>query len=458
MAFCSFCQCRARLCCQISNIEELLKKLRLIKKEREQVLKDLKDKVCVSCYVTIRICVDGMGESEERTDDNLQAHNDDISNVLILNKKSIANQDSQIFKAELEKFRPHQNRILQANHKQNSLLKEITRTYDALLQDKRVRAEHSKFEAFSRQRNSALSKYRRVYQAFNDLVTGLSRAQAFYTEMKDTVESLNKNVDTFVNNRKSEGGQLLSAIENAKNSGQNGLVDWERERLQQLMDRMSVNPSSASSGAASPGPKGPMSASSGSSGGRPPFANPPTSPPAIVQQYAMAHAPGAAQFGPPSGVTSLGTGYLPRQNGSGSLASPPPQGSNNTTTQHVTYNPASWGPVSPPPQQQFFSQNMMNQPGARFSQQSMPAYTPHQQAQPTPPQQGQGQMPPGWQPPPPPPGAPPTQQDMNFGIQGGNYPSGPGGYAGSAPRAPTGMQQQPSGGGGDPWSGLSGWK
>lgn len=31
---------------QISNIEELLKKLRLIKKEREQVLKDLKDKVC----------------------------------------------------------------------------------------------------------------------------------------------------------------------------------------------------------------------------------------------------------------------------------------------------------------------------------------------------------------------------------------------------------------------------
>ncbi|KIW05908.1 uncharacterized protein PV09_03102 [Verruconis gallopava] len=415
---------------QIAAIEELLKKLRGLKKEREQVLKDLKEK----------------------------AHNDDISNVLILNKKSISNQDSQIFKAELEKFRPYQNRILQANHKQNSLLKEITRTYDALLQDKRVRAEHSKFEAFSRQRNSALAKYRRVYQSFNDLVTGLSRAQTFYAEMKETVESLAKNVETFVNNRRSEGGQLLAAIENARKENQSGLVDWERERLAQLVDRMSVN--NPSSGNSSPGPRGPMSVSSGSSGGRPNFGNAPTSPPQsqIVQQYAVAPAPGSSQFGPPSGVTSLGTGYFPRQNGTG-ISSPPA-----TATQHVTYNPASWGPVSPPPQQQFFSQNI-NQPGARYSQQSMPSYTPHQQ-QPVPSQVQPQQMPPGWQPPPPPPGAPPNQQDMNFGIGAGmqSYPSGPGGYSGSVMRHPpqgqshsqTGMQQQP--GSADPWSGLSGWK
>jgi hypothetical protein len=387
--------------------------------------------------------------------------------VLILNKKSISNQDSQIFKAELEKFRPHQNRILQANHKQNSLLKEITRTYDTLLQDKRVRAEHSKFEAFSRQRNSALSKYRRVYQAFNDLVTGLSRAQAFYTEMKETVESLHKNVETFVNNRRSEGGQLLSSIENAKNANQNGLVDWERERLQQLMDRMSVGPSSAS---ASPGPKGPMSASSGSSGSRPPFGNTPISPPPIVSQYAMAP---NSQYGPPSGITSLGTGYLPRnqQNGSQPIASPPPQ---QTAQTHLTYNPASWGPVSPPPQSQFFPGNTPS--NARFSQQSTSTYNPqsggqsggsHSQSQ----SQSQSQLPPGWQPPPPPPGAPPGQQEYNFGLQGGatgqpqSYPGGPGGYAGSTARGappPAQQMQQGSGGGGgnggDPWGGLSGWK
>ncbi|EOD45372.1 putative vacuolar protein-sorting protein bro1 protein [Neofusicoccum parvum UCRNP2] len=111
---------------QIAAVEDLLRKLNLIKRERQQVLKDLKEKV----------------------------HNDDISNVLILNKKQISNQENQLFKAELEKFRPHQNRILQANHKQSSLMKQLTQTYGDLLQDKRVRSEQNKYEAFSRQRSS----------------------------------------------------------------------------------------------------------------------------------------------------------------------------------------------------------------------------------------------------------------------------------------------------------------
>jgi hypothetical protein len=46
-------------------------------------------------------------------------------------------------------------------------------------------------------------------------------------------------------------------------------------------------------------------------------------------------------------------------------------------------------------------------------------------------------------------------------MQGGNYPSGPGGYA-SDPRRSQQQQQQQQGGGnapaGDPWAGLSGWK
>jgi hypothetical protein len=252
--------------------------------------------------------------------------------------------------------------------------------------------------------------------------------------MKETVESLHKNVETFVNNRRSEGGQLLASIENAKSAGQNGLVDWERERLQQLMDRMSVG------SASSPGapPKVPMSASSGSSGGRMPFGSTPTSPP-IVQQYANAQNVAQGHYGPGSAATSIGTGYLPRPNGS-QVASPPPQ------QQHASYNPASWGPVSPPPQQQFFPGNApsQQQPGSRFSQSSTPSvqsYAP----------------PPGWQPPPPPPGAPPSQEGYNFGLQGAQaYPGGPGGYAGSAPRQPPTQQQ--GGGGQDPWSGLSGWK
>ncbi|EON98942.1 putative vacuolar protein-sorting protein bro1 protein [Phaeoacremonium minimum UCRPA7] len=170
---------------QIRKVEEILKKLNLIKRERNQVLKDLKEKV----------------------------HNDDISEILILNKKSIANFENQLFQSELEKFRPHQTRLVAANHKQSALMKELTATFNSLLQDKRVRAEQSKYESIQRQRSTVISKYRRAYQEFLDLEAGLQSAKRWYTEMKETVESLEKNVESFVNNRRSEGAQLLNQIE-----------------------------------------------------------------------------------------------------------------------------------------------------------------------------------------------------------------------------------------------------
>jgi hypothetical protein len=132
---------------------------------------------------------------------------------LILNKKSIANYEQQLFQSELEKYRPHQNRLIQATHKQAALMKELTVTFNNLLQDKRVRSEQSKYESIQRQRASVINKYKRAYQEFLDLEAGLQSAKRWYSEMKDTVESLQKNVETFVNNRRSEGAQLLKQIE-----------------------------------------------------------------------------------------------------------------------------------------------------------------------------------------------------------------------------------------------------
>lgn len=361
----------------------------------------------------------------------MKVHNDDISNILILNKKSISNQDNQIFKAELEKFRPHQNRILQANHKQTSILKELTRSYDALLQDKRVRAEQSKYEAFSRQRGSVIHKYRKVYQAFNDLVTGLMRAQGFYTEMRETVESLHKNVETFVNNRRIEGGQLLNGIEESKRHGStSGLVDWERERLKELMDRMSMDPSNSSSSSPSKSSRPNYPSIGSSTGSQPQYTSPPQS---TAQQF-------PAYNKPPQSSAANGT----------------------SRPTEFTYQPASFGPVSPPlttqqPQQQYHPQQ--GQPYTQpfsTSQQHPQQYQPQHQHSQSVSISTTANMPPGWVPPPP-PGPPPTE-NFNFGLQGGMYPAGPGGYAGSQqPRQPqqqAGQQQQS----GDPWSGLAGWK
>ncbi|KAK4986237.1 bck1-like resistance to osmotic shock [Elasticomyces elasticus] len=412
---------------QIATVEELLRKLNLIKRERQQVLKDLKDKMLT----------------------HVKVHNDDISSVLILNKKAITNAETALFKAELEKFRPHQTRLLQANHKQSALMKDLTRTYGALLQDKRVRSEQSKYEAFSRQRNAVLSKYRKVFQAFNDLIAGLMRAQGFYAEMKETVESLHKNVEAFVSNRRTEGGQLLQAIESAKISAGGAQADRERERLKELMDRLSVEPSHSA-----PPPQNPQQ-SQHQPGHRPPplqhtpsyqhqqSYNPTTSP-SVTPRYQ------GTNMKSPYGMQS------PHQYGS---FSPPPNGTyppprHESYQQHPPqnqprepYNPNSYGPVSPPAHQQYFSP-----PPTQSSQYG---------AYPVPAQQGQHQqpnyaqaVPPGYVPPPPPPGPPPHQDYGAVGGGGMAYPAGPGGYADSR-RAGQQHQQQVAG---DPWAGLAAWK
>lgn len=378
-------------------------------------------------------------------------HNDDISQVLILNKKSISNYETQLFQQELEKFRPHQNRLLQANQKQSALMKELTGAFNSLLQDKRVRSEQSKYEAIQRQRSSALNRYKKAYQEFLDLYAGLQGAKNWYSEMRDTVGSLEKNVETYVNNRRSEGAQLLDQIEREKSSGRSAQAALEQERMRGLMERMSME------GTTSPAQKAsrPTPAPLFQSGQAPRYPQTnfqgqyqtPTSPPAHQQTY-------------------------------GGYTSPPPPAS---TFSQPTYNPSQYGPTpgptSPPPNQTSFGMNAMRgpqsppatqtsfgQPQQGYHQSYMNYGQPQhqQQQQQQAPQQmqhqhgqhgQQGYMPQGFVPPPPPPGPPPLgpQQTMHYG-QG--YDS-MGGHAQSGQQRPgQGQAQQPN----DPWAGLSDWK
>jgi archaellum component FlaC len=405
---------------QISRVESILKKLNLVKRERAQVLKDLKDKV----------------------------HNDDISNVLILNKKSITGQESQLFEAELEKFRPHQNRLLQANHKQTALMKELTKTYGDLLQDKRVRAEQSKYEGITRQRNSVMARYKKIYDSFNSLRSGITQAQTFYSEMTETVDSLRKNVDTFINNRRSEGAQLLGQIEREKASGTADHEEREREKLRQLMERLSTEPkppsvpppSSATGPAKAKSPPPPVKAPVYPTNIAPPKASP-HFPPAVPQQHGtpVSHSPSPyGQYMPPG----TGVSYLPSQNFQQGAAAPLSEG----------YNPMAYpipaSSMSPPPSQPFYSPT------------PTPFYT-----SPTPPVPSSQYMPQGYVPPPP----PPRPQQTTYAPSTGPFPSGPGGYAqarpyGSSQHHKVQSQSSPQSGqpssssAVDPWAGLNAWK
>ncbi|KAL9131550.1 MAG: hypothetical protein Q9217_000564 [Psora testacea] len=381
---------------QIAKVEDLLRKLELVKRDRAQVLKDLKER----------------------------AHSDDIANVLILNKKSISDQDNQLFQSELDKFRPHQNRLLQANHKQTALMKELTKTYSVLLQDRRVKSEQIRYENFTRQRNTVLSKYKKVFQAFNDLIDGLMRAQSFYSEMKDTIESLEKNVETFVNNRRSEGAQLLNQIEREKQNSAGSQADRERDRLRDLMERMSTGPSTTSSpsklGMGRPSQASRNSKYSEIYAGK----SPPISPP-IYSQLSLHNSNGTST--PSSDANYRGSQY--------NLANQTPAThdsyqSGGSATAENQYNPMMY-PSPNPPQPQNYPQHLQY------------------------PQQHQYQsLPQGYVPPPPPPGPPPNSQG-NHGYSGPPNPSGPGGYASHQSLRPgsTNPQQLQN----DPWAGLNAW-
>lgn len=369
-------------------------------------------------------------------------HNDDISNVLILNKKSIAGQESQLFEAELEKFRPHQNRLLQANHKQSSLMKELTKAYDDLLQDKRVRSEQSKYKTITRQRNAVMARYKKVYDAFNDLLSGLTQAQTFYSEMGQTVDSLKKNVDTFINNRRSEGAQLLAQIERDKASGVSEQEDREREKLRQLMERLSTEPkpsSSYSTNTKSPPPP-PIKTNSHQGSSRSPNMSPHYPPaPHHPQPVPLSHSPAPYAQYPPTGGVGVPS-YVPGQPYQQGAATPLSEG----------YNPMAYPyqtPVSPPAAQQYFSTTPS--PYAGYPNSNTPVQPAAVQTQFMPPQ--------GYVPPPPPPR---PQQTTYPPSTGGPYPSGPGGYAQSRPYGSSQHHKAPSQGQSpnDPWAGLNAWK
>ncbi|KAL8728287.1 MAG: hypothetical protein Q9166_005494 [cf. Caloplaca sp. 2 TL-2023] len=399
---------------QIVKVDDLLKRLNSIKRDRTQVLKDLKEK----------------------------AQSDDISNVLILNKKSLANHESRLFQAELEKYRPHQNRLLQGTHKQTALIKELTKAYGDLLQDKRVRSEQMRYENFTRQRNQVMTKYKRVFQAFNGIIDGLMRAQSFYTEMRATVESLGKNVETFVSNRRSEGAQLLVQIEREKASSSGGQADCERDRLRELMERMSMDPSSSPTKSSTPRPPPPLRPSQTHD----PYSS--KSPPPSSQYYSKPSSnPSMAPFlhSPAALPRNFPQQPVPSSSAHGERVAEAAQ-TGGLSSANDPYNPMVYpfqSPLSSPPAGQgMYYPNHAQAPHQAYPQQAylQNGQYPHQ----------------GYIPPPPPPGPPPSSQ-MAFGNPDMSHPSGPGGYAHYQPPRQNGgavAQREQH----DPWAGLNAWK
>lgn len=130
---------------RIATIQEALSRLSRLKKERSDVLADLKERV----------------------------HNDDISQLLILNRKS-QNVEPTLFAAELEKFRPHQARIQATIAHQQSTLQQVQNVYAQLTSGKKGKEIQDRFVKIERTKKDLIARYKRAYDSYLEIRTGIT--------------------------------------------------------------------------------------------------------------------------------------------------------------------------------------------------------------------------------------------------------------------------------------------
>jgi len=156
---------------KVTEIDEKLGRLNKIKRERHEVLKDLKEKVTRTIHLrpTLDLLVP-------------QIQSDDVSHLLLLNQRSRSVEPS-LFAQELEKFRPFQNRISSTLHHQEATLEEIGKLWRAL-QGGRGREWVKRIDVAEKKRAEGIGR--------------LSQARDGWAEVRDGLGSVLSSLDVFI--------------------------------------------------------------------------------------------------------------------------------------------------------------------------------------------------------------------------------------------------------------------
>ena len=205
-----------------------------------------------------------------------------------------------------------------------------------------------------------MARYKKAHDEFGHLQSGVEQAQTFYTEMADTVDSLKKNVETFVNNRRAEGARLLEDIERERARTSPRVEDREQEKLRRMMERLSSTDQKSSTTTTTPLPPAKM----------PPPPPPPPVPhtPSLYGQYMMREGGYPSAMSPPPNQTQ----YFMPPYGSYQTTGAFPPGYVAFPNTGGSYTPVPNTYMSPPPPP----------PPPSSSQPSQPPQPPQQQGQP----------------------------------------------------------------------------
>ncbi|KTW25582.1 hypothetical protein T552_03443 [Pneumocystis carinii B80] len=168
---------------EVNKIEDMLKKLNIIKRERQTTLKDLKEKIC----------------------------DDDISNILIL-KKAKPDTEKQIFLSELEKFKLHETRLSETIYHQAQILRNLTLDFENLQSISSKSPIIQKWTKITETNTNVSNNFKGTYKKYFDIRSRILDMISSYKELKSLSSLLLLNTKKFVDDRRHEGANILFHI------------------------------------------------------------------------------------------------------------------------------------------------------------------------------------------------------------------------------------------------------
>ncbi|KNC98241.1 uncharacterized protein SPPG_06641 [Spizellomyces punctatus DAOM BR117] len=198
----------------IEKMDGLLSRLRTLKKERNDLIDELKAKL----------------------------HQDDISSLLLLNK----NKESQVFQTELSKFKPLQGRITANLQAHTQFLHDLSSDFTKLGSSS---DSIKSLESMEKRKEALIKEWGRSYEQWKEAKEGLARGVEFYSSLCELVESLRTTVIDFTRRRAEERDGL------AKKLGEEQAEQRQRTLREQLQ-RLSISTTSqgAVNSPSGPGP------------------------------------------------------------------------------------------------------------------------------------------------------------------------------------------------------------
>lgn len=109
------------------------------------------------------------------------------------------------------------------------------------MRDQQIREKQRQSAHLEKQKQAAIMELNKICAEFDVLMTGLIQAEEFYKNVQVTMGVLVQNVETFVQNRKNEGAEILRGIELAKQQTSASVANQQSGDMARALERMTIS-------------------------------------------------------------------------------------------------------------------------------------------------------------------------------------------------------------------------